>query len=863
MGQDSQTLTAVRTIGQKVTQFPIEIGPRFLELFSENLYTSPNKTFEELVANSWDADATAVYISIPDDLKSESSCIWVLDNGTSMDVAGLETLWTITSDHKRKVKNPKRPQIGKFGIGKLATYILASEITFICKAADGKIRTVPVNYHDIEELEGVWRPDQVPLTVREISEADLTKILSTTQESETILDLISEGVPFRESDHSVAEFHHPEPPPIQPSGTWTLVLLTSLREAGKSVQKGRIRRMLRSALPLTSDISIVLNDEVLEPTKVDIDPYDTWILGRNLPIGEVGIEDVDPSLEEDSAKIENFDDPDHPHITIEGIKGKISGQITLYKSRITGGKSDDRGASNGFFVNILGRVINLEQADFGLENLSHGPWAQFRATLRADGLDRDLGVERDGLRDSRQVRIFKRFLMSTFNRARTALREATIAEWPRAGDILDGSWKSIPMRPLAEVVAERLSANKGLPSSISRGDIDDVQEFHALWNQAVEENPGNLISSVRAQPFGDQLPLSRYELQTRDVVVNDSHPYVVERSGTIEERKLIQEFVLADFLTELYLIAHEVDSVALDEGRAFRDEFLRLLAQLNRRTGGQIAQMLLEATDNDKALEEIVGDALDYVGFNVKPIGGNGQPEGVAQAPLSPNAKPDEGPYTFTYDAKSTSKANGRVTNKEVGPGRLARHRQEHEADHTLVVAPDFQSGALQHECEESQVTPMRAQDLASLLMLSARAGPLNFVAFREIFELHDPDEVHEWVEEFICNFESLPRVPIGDLLWAFDEIGIDGPDELETTVIADRLRSKYGNTSFPSERHVRDAIAGLSVFLPAIVRNNNKQVYLSAGPKDIRNALVEQLQLLPDSIRLSLDRDLFGQEGE
>ena len=99
-----------------------------------------------------------------------------------------------------------------------------------------------------------------------------------------------------------------------------------------------------------------------------------------------------------SAKIESFDDPDYPHITIDGIEGQISGQVTLYRSRITGGKSDDRGASNGFFVNILGRVINLAQADFGLENLSHGPWAQFRATFRADGLDRDLGVERDGLR---------------------------------------------------------------------------------------------------------------------------------------------------------------------------------------------------------------------------------------------------------------------------------------------------------------------------------------------------------------------------------------------------------------------------------------------------------------------------------
>ena len=81
MSKDSQTLAAVRSTGQEVDEFPIAIGPRFLELFSENLYSSPNKAFEELVANSWDANATAVYVSIPDDIKAESVCIWVLDNG--------------------------------------------------------------------------------------------------------------------------------------------------------------------------------------------------------------------------------------------------------------------------------------------------------------------------------------------------------------------------------------------------------------------------------------------------------------------------------------------------------------------------------------------------------------------------------------------------------------------------------------------------------------------------------------------------------------------------------------------------------------------------------------------------------------
>ena len=134
MSNDSTTLETVRSTGRTEKQFPISMGPRFLELFSENLYSSPNKAFEELVANSWDAEASAVYVSIPDNLNAPEAAVWVLDNGVSMDGDGLETLWQITSGHKRALQNAKRPQIGKFGIGKLATYILASEITGICKA---------------------------------------------------------------------------------------------------------------------------------------------------------------------------------------------------------------------------------------------------------------------------------------------------------------------------------------------------------------------------------------------------------------------------------------------------------------------------------------------------------------------------------------------------------------------------------------------------------------------------------------------------------------------------------------------------------------------------------------------------------
>ncbi len=380
---------------------------------------------------------------------------------------------------------------------------------------------------------------------------------------------------------------------------------------------------------------------------------------------------MDSLPEQDSTTVNKFDDTHYPYITIDGIEGQLSGQITLYKSRISGGKSDNLGASNGFFINILGRVINLEQTDFGLENLSHGAWAQFRATIRADGLDGDLGVERNGLRDSRQVRIFKRFLMSTFNRARTALKEARMTEWPRAGDILDGSWKSIPMKPLAEIVLERLASNRELPGSIRSEGIEDFAEVQKQWNKIVKTNPGDLISAVRSETFGEQLPFSRYELQTREILVNENHPYFIGRSSTIEERQVMQDFALASFLTELYLIGNDVDSIALDDGRAFRDEFLRLLAQLQRRTGPEIAQMLYDSTTNEKALEVIVGDALDYIWFNVTRLGGNGEPEGIAQAPLTPNDDPGKGSYSFSYDAKSTNQSSGRVSNQHVRPGTL------------------------------------------------------------------------------------------------------------------------------------------------------------------------------------------------
>ena len=125
----------IGTVGRKIGDIQVEISYKIIKLFSAGLYSSPNKAFEELVCNSYDAFANKVSIYLPSDLSEDEACIWICDNGEGLDEEELKSLWKIGESTKRKDSNrdKKRLQIGQFGIGKLATYILARKLTYISK----------------------------------------------------------------------------------------------------------------------------------------------------------------------------------------------------------------------------------------------------------------------------------------------------------------------------------------------------------------------------------------------------------------------------------------------------------------------------------------------------------------------------------------------------------------------------------------------------------------------------------------------------------------------------------------------------------------------------------------------------------
>lgn len=849
----SQHVQAIRDAGEKDGTVSVQIGPRFLELFSANLYSSPNKAFEELVSNSWDAGATVVHVCIPSSVEEPDPAIWVLDNGESMDLAGLEQLWAVASPAKRDRPDPPRPQIGKFGIGKLATYILANEITYICRSADGVTRAVTMDYLDIDERAVSDNTTErlhigaLPLEVRRFTDQQTKALLSSLPRGAEIQALLDSDVPKPEGttefDDGFGGAHAEELSPAN-EGTWTLALLTNLKPDAQRVQPFQIRRMLRAALPLGASISIGVNGEAVESTKLDIPIHQEWSLGPNLDIDSLDVSD-----EEDDVQVDSGEAP-YDHISIEGISGHITGTVLLYSERISGGKSADRARSVGFFVNVRGRVIALDDPYFGLDNLSHGAWAHFRCTVRADGLDSVLNVERDTLRDGPELRRFRALLRALFNKARVAYASLASAVWPNAGELLARKWDAFPLHDLNTMIAERLDTPLALPRFIDASEVVDTSAFLAQWAHFASENPGQLLSEVRDEDADPGASIAMFRLESRELAINANHPFIREHATTAEEKELVRDVALVDFLVATRMVQQGISPSTIEEIHQYRDQLMRVMARLRRRTGAQLAQLLSESTRHPRGLEVIVGDALEYLGYLVTRIGGNNNPEGLARAAITPRPADDPSRYSFTYDAKTKKKSPQRVAADDVNPGKLKRHRDRLGADYTLVVAPDFQDGALAIECNKYGVTPLRAEDLATLLLRSGRRGLIPLATLQSLFDHHDPDSAHDWVTELAIERDSPDVLTLDEVLIALEDLGHEGPDVLDCRTIANEIRKSRGSTDRPTGAEVQSVAQGFSVLLPGLLEVHGTDLYLSGAVDIIRQRIREMLDRLPQSLQ-------------
>lgn len=834
----NDSLPSIEAFGKHRKNIPVALSTRFLEHFSEQLYSSPNKAFEELVANAWDANARSSYIFLPEDNSAQDASVYVLDDGESMDDAGLEDLWKVAYSNKvnQQVTSGGRVMIGKFGIGKLATYVLANKLTYVCKASDGIIRAVTMDYSKLDTGKQNLI-NELSLDLRETNEPELKKLLEGTSDGKKIHDLIAKHIPAPRTPEWENEFGGPPSPKPSSTGTWTLVVLSSLKQRGKEIKRGIVRRMLQSALPLGAELNIILNAEVLASKKSALPLIADWEIGPDLGINEVSLparegaeEDEEP--EKISVKLQKSP---YPHAEIDGI-GIITGRVKLFRERISGGKSEEHGASNGFFVNVRGRVTNSDP-HFGEKDLSHSVWSRFRMTVRADALNDLLSVNREQFTDDKRLRVFKAFLRQCFNKARTEYEKQD--KWADSGMAIVQSYGMLPLLSFRDFVEDHLTEPG---SSLEIFDATDNREEELKkYKDATQNDVREVLKGVDFSQFGVSAPLVKYSLQNRKILVNSDHPFVKEHSEDAGEKAAIKDAILVDLLTDVHAHDLGIDSVQLEELRQKRDRIARMVAKIHRRSGAQIAYLLREVSKHPdwRALEIIVGDALEYLGLEVTRIGGSGEPEGIAKAKLPPDKEGRSQGYSFSYDAKSSQ--SGRAQTGNCNVAGLTRHRDSKDVDYILLVAPDFQSGALEEECEKFIVTPIRAADLGNLLLLSAEYGAIPLTKLEELFDCYTPDAVSGWVTNLQVWMKDQRKLTLGNLIDTLETLEDGFPDTVSVSVLADRCRTVTKQKV--TETDVRRLLAGLQIIVPDLIQVENDRVVINAHPAKLAEAITGQMQ--------------------
>jgi hypothetical protein len=133
----------------------IRFAGRLIDLLGQQMYGGAVASVAELVANAWDADATKVEITIPDDVSATGAEIIVRDYGTGMTFDELNTYY-LHIGYERRERGERtdggRHVMGRKGIGKLAGFGIAENIV-LTSIKDGHLVEFTLNHTQLRSID--------------------------------------------------------------------------------------------------------------------------------------------------------------------------------------------------------------------------------------------------------------------------------------------------------------------------------------------------------------------------------------------------------------------------------------------------------------------------------------------------------------------------------------------------------------------------------------------------------------------------------------------------------------------------------------------------------------------------------------
>lgn len=710
-------------VGVEVDTIPVHINHDIIRLFSEGLYRSPYKAIEELATNAYDAGAKHVHILLPteSDDGSIDSPLWVIDDGHGMDRQGFHDLWHIAKSRKTSLSTnlAGRLPIGQFGIGKLAAYVLAWKLTHMSLSHDQILLTTL----DFRQVTGTQtQPTRVHVSLREINE----------QEARDHLDSIRRVDP--EAWNRIFG--------DQRSCGWTVARLTDFKDLYGKLQPGRLRWVLRTVLPLESQFKIYLNANQVVSSKYTYPEITTKSITVDIP--EVG---------------------------------KIRGRARIFEKPLDTGKASDIGRSHGFFIRVRGRVINLDDPLFGIDQPNFSAWSRFSMEVEANGLHGHLLSSREGVRDSRSVQQLRQELLNTFKECRQAYDE-----WKRKHDpdidvesILADTPSMLVTDPLLRSVRNTIEAGQdsfyiNTVQNLGLLKPDDwLQEYRAT----ISQKP---IKDVIFGKSGLNAPAIAYHPASQELIVNLEHPFVQKTvSGGGSKKLPAKLFASSELLLEGQLQDHGLTSSSIAAFLRDRDSVLRLLAGQESLTAAQVLRQLVVANNDRDLLEIATGSVFHVLGFEYEKRGGHKHgADGILCARLGKHIGPQD--YKLVYDAKQTK--GSAVPVEKIRFESLEMMRREEKADYGFFVAvkymgedkEDSQINKLVRRESNKKITLLKISDLNTLVTLHYQYG-LTLTEVCDLFkQARSPRDVAQWLEDTKARLETSDAVPVDIILKELDK---------------------------------------------------------------------------------------------
>lgn len=635
--------------GTPVAHVQVEIDYAILQHFSQHLYSSPNKAVEELVTNGYDALASDVQVFLPGAVTEDSVIVW--DDGDSMDIDGLRRLWWIARSPKENGteriavssrRGITRAMIGKFGIGKLASYAVGERISHLCHR-DSKYYLIAVDYNLAPRIEKTSatraRGFRVPVM-------ELTK-----DEARTFAKALFRNVP-------------PNFGKLWRAPSWTLAIVGQLKQDVK-LTPGRLRWVLGNGMPSRPDFSVSVDSEKVTP-KIESDPIVDWDASE--PMLQDRLRNEWSTARNDGIVVGDIafatDDEGRPTV-ITPTLGDMRIRVRLFKRSLYKRNQDDAGRSEGFFILVRERLLNPDDPKLLLPDPSFGAFNRMQIYIWADGLDKELLADRERLhRTTPGGAELETLQKALYREAR--LRIVVSDTQPESGPTISG----LPI-VAREIIHEPLTALIMNSPGADLGEVDPSKTRLAVESGGSEE------------------ALMRFDVSENRLVTNTDHPLfesIAENFGSTqkarEAQKLVEMFAIADQLLKGHLLDVGIDEDLVDRIMEWRDAQLRSLSIGVH----QSADLVIKEVDDtsykgSKPFEDAIAKLFRLMGFVAERDGRAGQKDILVVAPVGQDES------RFTVEAKGSKKA---VVNDAAEISGAASHAGDVGAAFSLVVAREF-----------------------------------------------------------------------------------------------------------------------------------------------------------------------------